>query len=349
MSHACELTYLLPIRRAALEPDDDLFAYVRSLVPLVAAVVVVDGSAPETFAAHAAHFGPGITHVPVDASERGRNGKVCGVRTGMKLARTPHVVIGDEDVRHSPQTLERVGAALELADVVRPQNYFEPRPWHARLDEGRSLIARALGGGDWPGTLGVRTATFRRAGGYASDVLFENLELVRTIIAHAGVERRLDDLFVSRRPPAARHYLGQRVRQAYDEFARPPMLVAQLALVPAFSIAAYVARPALATAAFALAAIALAECGRCRARGRTVFPLTSSLLAPVWMFERAVTSWCALAAFARGGARYGGGRIRTAAHSLRALRRAACTGRATRSFARAPHCAGQLQAHSTER
>ena len=52
-------------------------------------------------------------------------------------------------------SLAKVIAALATADVVRPQNYFQPLPWHARWDTGRMLLNRVTGG-DWPGTLGVR-------------------------------------------------------------------------------------------------------------------------------------------------------------------------------------------------
>jgi hypothetical protein len=66
--------------------------------------------------------------------------------------------------------------------------------------------------------------------------------------------------------------------------------------------------------------VATAEAGRHRAGGRRVFPATSSLLAPVWVVERAVCSWLALWARARGGVPYRDGRLRKAASSNRALR-----------------------------
>jgi hypothetical protein len=187
------------------------------------------------------------------------------------------------------------------------------------LDSGRSLIARATGG-DWPGTLGVRMDVYRRAGEYDGDVLFENLELVRTLRAAGGREHVAYDLFVARRPPPTRHYLSQRVRQAYDEFARPARLAAQLALAPALGVATYRwGAPALAV--FALGTIAIAEAGRRRVGGARVFPLAASLCAPMWVLERAVTSWSALALrIARGGVRYSHGTLRVAAHSEGVLR-----------------------------
>jgi hypothetical protein len=40
------------------------------------------------------------------------------------------------------------------------------------------------------------------------------------------------DLFVVRRPPQTAHFASQRVRQAYDEWARPRRLATQLAILP---------------------------------------------------------------------------------------------------------------------
>jgi hypothetical protein len=234
-------------------------------------------------------------------------GKVGGVLTGLRHARHGKVVIADDDVRHSADTLRAIDALLDTADVVRPQNYFVPTPWHARWDTARTLIARATGG-DWPGTLGVAREVVVRAGGYRGDVMFENLELTRTVAAAGGRVVDAPDVFVERRPPTARHFWQQRTRQAYDEFARPHRLVAGLLLLPLVAIGGR--RAAVSVTAVS---IGLAEIGRRRGRGRTVFPPTASLWAPVWTVERAITSWLALVARARGGIRYGGTRLALAA------------------------------------
>jgi hypothetical protein len=78
--------------------------------------------------------------------------------------------------------------------------------------------------------------------------------------------------------------------------------------------------PALAV--FAGGAIALAEIGRARGGGRRVFPPRTALLAPLWVLERAVTSWCAVGLrLTRGGVRYSHGTLRVAANPERVLRR----------------------------
>ncbi len=52
-----------------------------------------------------------------------------------------------------------------------------------------------------------------------------------------------------------------------------------------------------------------------------MFPTSTGLWAPLWVGERAVTSWIALGARARGGVRYAGIRLPRAATASRVLRR----------------------------
>ena len=328
MSALADTTYVLPIRRTEIAADDDLPIYLASLIRVVR-VIVVDGSPPPVFAAHARRWPRAVVHIPADADRAcDLNGKVAGVVTGMRRVRTPKAIVADEDVRYDRFSLRAVASLLDDADVVRPQNVFDPLPWHALLDTGRILIARATGG-DWPGTLGLRRDAFLRAGNaYDGDVLFENLELVRTLRASGAREFVADDVFVARRPPTVRHYATQRVRQAYDEFARPHRLAAQLAIGPLVALATR--RFGVAgIAAAALGSIALAEAGRRSGRGRNAFPPQAALLAPLWTAERAATAWAALGLRVfRGGMRYSRGTLRIAAHPesmLRARFAARCT------------------------
>jgi hypothetical protein len=116
------------------------------------------------------------------------------------------------------------------------------------------------------------------------------------------------------------HFWSQRVRQAYDELARPWRLVTFLAALPGIAWAIYRKRW-LALGATAVGSIALAELGRRRERGASVFPSSAALLAPVWIGERAVCSWIAVGARLSGGCHYGNGRIVIAANSACVLRR----------------------------
>jgi hypothetical protein len=282
-------------------------------------VVIVDGSPPDIFAAHAAAWGDVARHLPVDDDIRATNGKVAGVLTGLRRAGDEAVVIADDDVRYDADSLAAVVHALDAAHVVRPQNYFAPLPWHALWDTGRILLNRALDG-DWPGTLAVRGSIMRATGGYAGDVLFENLELVRTVVAAGGTQRLAREILVRRLPPRSAHFLGQRVRQAYDELARPWRFAAQLAVLPVVALLA-VTGERWTLVAFAASIIALAEFGRRRDGGRRVFPARASLLAPAWVLERAITSWLALATrVLHGGVRYAGTRVARAATPMRELR-----------------------------
>jgi hypothetical protein len=315
------LSYVVPIRWHDGEQRDELAVYLAGIAPHCAELIVVDGSPPEVFAANAEAFAGHATHVPPAEEESWLMGKVSGVRTGLRLASHERVVIADDDVRYEPEALRRAAGLLEEHDLVRPQNYFDRLPWHARWDTARTLLNRSLGR-DYPGTLAVRRSRVLAMGLYDGDVLFENLELIRTVRAHGGSTVSPLDLYVARVPPSAAHFWGQRTRQAYDDFALPLRMALWLAVVPLLLLAAFKRRPSPALAPAALA-VAAAERGRRRAGGAAVFPATSSLLAPVWILERGVCAWLAVLQRLRfGGVRYGDSVIPVAAHSQRRLRRA---------------------------
>jgi hypothetical protein len=310
-----DVTYLLPI--ASIEaPSDELTDHLREVAERCR-VLIVDGSPDEVFALAHAAWAPWACHVRPDPRHACAMGKVQGVLTGLDLVDTDVVIIADDDVRYTPAALDAVVGALGRADVVVPQNHFDPLPWHAVWDTGRILLNR-VSGGDYPGTLGVRTDSLRAAGGYDGDVMFENLELIRTVEAAGGTTRRLDDTYVRRLPPTTRHFLGQRVRQAYDELARPARLAVQLAVLPTLAVMV-LRRPRWLVGAGA-AIVAAAELGRRRGGGRAWFPWLASVLAPAWVLERGVCAWIAVGARARGGIRYRGGRIACAGHTRRQLR-----------------------------
>lgn len=313
-----ECEYILPLRWAEDSGLEDLVAYLRQLSSWVA-VTVVDGSPADLYARHRARFPPEVRHIAPDTVPGG-NGKVSAVMTAVRRSGAKKLVIADDDVRYSREGLAAVVRGLDRAELVRPQNYFRPLPWHACWDTSRTLINRAFAG-DFPGTLAVRRSALMATGGY-DGVLFENLELIRTVRAAGGREQQMPELFVERRPPTARHFFRQRIRQAYDDFAQPARLCAELALLPVFGgLLAQPRRrriPALVGAA--CAAVALAETGRRRHGGMKVFPAWTALFAPLWAVERAVCIWLALGLRLRGGVPYAGVRLKTAAHSPAELR-----------------------------
>ncbi|HYP23162.1 MAG TPA: glycosyltransferase family 2 protein [Actinomycetota bacterium] len=312
-----KLTYVLPFKASGDEDLDDLTGYLQGL-SLVADVIVVDGSEPETFARHDALWKDHVTHVPPRPGLAFANGKVDGVITGVELAHTEKVVVADEDVRYDVAALQRMSELLESYDLVRPQNYFDPMPWHALWDTGRILLNRALAA-DYPGTLGVRRSLFLDAGGYDGDTMFENLEMIRTMEEAGATSVAPLDLYVRRIPPESRHFLAQRPRQAYDDLAQPWRLVTFASIVPGAVVAAR-RRPSLIPLG-ALVIAGLAEVGRRRAGGTRVFPAAASMAAPVWVTERAVCTWIALWHRALGGVPYRGSRLKVSANPRRVIRR----------------------------
>jgi hypothetical protein len=326
------VSYVLPLRWSDEGPIEELAGYLASLPREADEVLVVDGSPPPLFQRHAdvlaatPGLGERLRHIPPHPDLRFPMGKVNGVITGLRECSHERVVIADDDVRYETAGLRRAVELLAEADLVRPQNFFDELPWHARWDTARTLLNRVFTGdrvfpvGDFPGTLVVRRSAFVVAGAYDGNALFENLELMRTIRAAGGRVVTPLDLYVARRPPSTEHFLSQRVRQAYDDFAIPARIGAFLAAGP---LSAELLRRGRGRwlAGPALASIAAAEAGRRRAGGAERFPLSASLLAPSWIAERSLCAWLALGAKLRGGVPYGEGRLSHSATSVRRLRR----------------------------
>ncbi|MFN2389965.1 MAG: glycosyltransferase family 2 protein [Actinomycetota bacterium] len=325
MRSPLELSYILPLKWSEDVDRGELAGYLRYLSELVQEVIIVDGSDPASFAADQAAWGAFVTHLAVDPGSNFVNGKVSGATTGVKAARFEKVIIADDDVRYEPSVLERMAELLDLGELVRPQNYFDPLPWHSAWDTSRMMVNRALGG-DFPSTFGLRRSFFLAMGGYDGDVLFENLELMRTVTANGGRVYAADDLFVARRPPSRDRFFAQRVRQAYDDFAIPPRMAVWLSLMPTIGWSLARGKPAV-VGALGASAVGVAAVGRHRAGGRAAFPVWVPLLAPLWLFERAVCAWPALGMRITGGVRYGGGKIVTSANSGRSLARRALRAR----------------------
>lgn len=178
---------------------EEMARYLDGLRHAVAEVVVVDGSAPSVRSEHERAWKAFARILEPDdsvvgaKSERGEevglNRKVVGALTGIHSARTEYVVLADDDVRHTPGSIQRLVETLQDADLVRPVNVFDSWPWHARWDGARTLLNLVLAS-DWPGTFALRRSTVLELGGWSADVLFENLELWRTVASERSTSRR---------------------------------------------------------------------------------------------------------------------------------------------------------------
>jgi hypothetical protein len=309
---------VVPLRWVDPDPLDeaDLEAYLHRVAQWCD-VTVVDASPAAAAAARHRRWPGEVRVIAPHPCWKGANGKVTGAMTGIEASRHPLVIVADDDVRYGYGELSAMVSALRLADLVIPQNVPTQWPWWAWWESGRMLLNRALGV-DWPGTMGCRRDVVLRAGGWSPDVLFENLEMARTVRAAGGFVAHRPDLLVPRRPPSLRHFLHQRVRQAYEDAASPVRWALGLGTIP---LVLALGRRVEAVGGVAAGVVALAEVGRRRAGGRRAFPAWAPLAAPLWTLERGVCSWVALVVRLRGGVRYHGRRLPLAAHSARALRR----------------------------
>lgn len=304
-------TYLLTIRRVRFDRDEAgrFGDYFRLLADAGCEVLVVDGSPREVFDAHGEAWRGACRHAPVNPQYKYLNGKVNGIHTGVALAAHERIILADDDIRYTPDDVLRMARLLDSSEMVRPQNYLRPLPVWARTEAARMLINRAwIREGDYPGTLGVRRGAMLRLGHYDGDVLFDNEEIVRHFRAHGAGITYARDFFILKRPPGFRKWVEQRPRQAYEDFVMRAKTVFFATLPVALLLVSLLAglRWSLAfAAAVAFGSILVA------ARGlgdgaRNFFPPWLCLYAPLWIAERAAsTYWAFYWRVARGGYPFG--------------------------------------------
>jgi hypothetical protein len=303
--------YLLTIRRVRFDEDEaEKFRdYFRLIADAGCGVLVIDGSPSDVFAAHRKMWGGVCMHAPVDPQHKYLNGKVNGIHTGVAIAAHERIILADDDIRYTPADLRRMIELLADYEMVRPQNYLRPLPVWARTEAARMLINRAwIAEGDYPGTLGVRRASMLRVGHYDGDVLFDNEEIVRHFRAHGANISYARDFFILKRPPTFRKWLEQRPRQAYEDFVMRAKTAFFALLPPALALIRLTAgrRWSLAfVVVVALGAVTLAARGLGDGAGR-FFPAWLPLYAPLWVIERAAsTYWAFYWRVAHGGYPFG--------------------------------------------
>ncbi|MFN2531838.1 MAG: hypothetical protein ABR555_11120, partial [Pyrinomonadaceae bacterium] len=229
-----------------------------------------------------------------------------GVQTGVDLASCERIILADDDIRYCVADVERMCEFLDNFEMVRPQNFIAPLPWWARVETARILINRGvLRAGDYPGTCGFRRSTMHRIGPYDGDVLFDNEEIVRHFALNGVNIKYALDFFILKLPPTFRKWLEQRPRQAYEDFVMRAKTAAFLSILPlslGLSFVGYVRIAFLFLAILSLLSILISSRGLLRDAAYRFFPVSSPLWAPLWIFERSLSVYCAL--YWR--ARYGG-------------------------------------------
>ena len=295
-----DCTYLLPIRRASFSVTEaaGLAEYFRTLKDAGCDVLVLDGSPVPVFQQHHDAWHSFCRHEQVDRSFGYLNDKVNAIHTGVSLASLEKIVLADDDIRYTPPQIDRVCELLDEFEVVRPQNFLSPLPWWARMEAARMLINRAtLRIADYPGTCAFRRATMLRVGHYDGDVLFDNEEIIRHFARGGAAIRYATNLFVRKKPPSLKKWIEQRPRQAYEDFglrAKTALFFSLPPLAMLFIFAAGWKGIMLFASALIVTAIALAAAGRRRGKAAQCFPWSVCLFAPLWVAERALSTYWAL-------------------------------------------------------
>ena len=305
-------SYLLPIRRIvfSITEAEKFASYFRALKAAGCEVIVIDGSAPAVFEAHAAVWGSICRHEPVNRRFTYLNDKVNAIHTGIAIAANEKIILADDDVRYRAEEIALICERLERFDVVRPQNFVAPLPWWSRVEAARMLINRAtLRMADYPGTCAFRRSAALYAGEYDGDVLFDNEEMIRHFARRGLKIDHQIDLFIRKNPPPFRKWLEQRPRQAYEDFGLRGKTLFFATLLPLAVFLAFAGQgQALMFLAIVLAvgSILIAAAGRARGEASQVFPQSACWFAPVWILERAASTYAAFSWYlVRGGYPFG--------------------------------------------
>jgi len=304
--------YVLPMRRISFNSGEacGLRRYLETLKDAGCEVIVADGSEPEVFDRYHDVLRAICRHVPVDRRFGYLNDKVNGIYTGIELASFDRIILADDDIRYSVENIRSVMRSLDCNEVVRPQNFLDPLPWWAKMEAARMLINRAvLPAADYPGTCAFRRRRMLAAGQYDGDVLFDNEEMIRHLAQDGCTFAYANDLFVRKSPPTFRKWIEQRPRQAYEDFGMRVKTTLFFALLPlSFLIAGLFGIAGLAVFLLTLSVLAILAAARGLARGnaRQFFPLHCCFFAPLWVFERTLsTYWAFYWYLTRGGYPFG--------------------------------------------
>jgi hypothetical protein len=296
-------TYLLVIEHETLTPGDlrGLGGYLSGLSVADCDVVIVDGSPRPLFERNRRTLRWVGRHVAVRAKHRAPNGCIDPIRAAVDLAACEKVIIAGTKVRYAGEALASICELLDGHEVVEPQDYFEPLPWWSSIEAGRMLVHRGVEPlPDHGATFGIRRSAVR--GLRAIDSLVAPGEDHVRRLSSVGAEvHSAAEVFVRRLPPPLAEWIGDRPRQADDDFSLPVKSAFFFALLPiALLLAAFGGFRAVGGYGGAIAFGALALALRGRAGAKPFFPLRACLAAPLWVLERSVSVYWALLRKLRG-------------------------------------------------
>lgn len=282
----CSYIVVLDRATASTEQVRELACYL-STVGLDCDVVVLDPSPRLMFEANARTLRWVGRHVHVPG------GPADVVRSATAVAACDKVIVAADDVRYTPEAIQRIADLLDAHEVVEPQDYLDPLPWWSGLDAGRILIHRGI---EPEPDHGVTFAFRRNVIRALHNEAVESGDSPSRRLASRGAEvHAASDVFVRREPRPFPEWLLQRPQLARNDFALPVKTAFFLSLIPLLILMAVAGGLGLAggyAGAIALTAVALAMRGRSGAS--PFFPLRACLFAPLWVFERSVSVYWAL-------------------------------------------------------
>ena len=282
-------TYVVSIEKTDAGGGDlrSLADYLSILGTYGCDVIVFDASAPEVFDENRRVLRWVARHLAMRAP-------FDVVRSAADFAASEKIVVAHEDVRYGAAELDEMCALLDAHEVVEPQDYLDPLPWWGGIEAGRMLVHRGVDPlPDHGATFGFRRNALRALRGFnAVDIT----DPVPRLAAFGAEVFSAFELFVKRQPPELNTWLRDRPHAADDDFGMPVKTTFFFALLPMTLLLFVFGGGRLATGylgAIAFGALVLAVRGRSGAA--PYFPLRACLYAPLWIVERSMSVYWALA------------------------------------------------------
>jgi hypothetical protein len=291
----CTYVVVLDGQSGGEEVLRDLAAYLSELSARKYDVVVIDESGTETFEARQRVLRWVSRHFHVGPESRTSSGAIDVVRAAAAVAIWDAIIVADSEVRYSPEALEQTCNLLEVHEVVEPQDYPDPLSWWGGLEAARILVHRAIAPQPDHGlTFGFRRSAIATIRALAP--LRGKRDQPRRLAASGAEVFPATSVFVSRRPASLDEWVRGLPEIARNDFALPLRTAFFLSLLPLFIILTAFSGAQLAVGyAFLLALVSVVLAFRGRRGASAFIPLRACFFAPLWIAERAVSVYWALA------------------------------------------------------